>query len=135
MDDVWSEDNDVPSEIAMLNRRHTKQGYIDGKSQWLEQGLQVSFDQGYPIGAKLAVEVGNLIGRLQILIQSAKKEGRDTSVLEDQLASLLDEVKIQNILDAKYFDADNGWQLKDGVHPIVAKWTTFFESQSGKIAH
>ncbi|KAK7680688.1 hypothetical protein QCA50_016256 [Cerrena zonata] len=68
-DDVWADDDEAgysmkDQSTADLKRIHTKQGYLDGLTQAQESGLQQGFDEAFPKGAQLGIEVGRLLSRI-----------------------------------------------------------------------
>ncbi|GMG32211.1 unnamed protein product [Ambrosiozyma monospora] len=100
--------------LIALQRRHAKQGYLDGLSQAKETGLQDGFDEGYPIGGKLGVAVGQLLISLKMSQISGK-------LSQEQYDLALKELNIRNILQKKYFD--NSLNIKDySKHPVISKW-------------
>ncbi|GMM39084.1 Yae1 protein [Saccharomycopsis crataegensis] len=128
-DDVWADHDDLPQQtiasdspdIVALRRKFAKEGYIDGKSQWQELGLQQGFDQGYPIGAKLAMQSGCILGKLQMIVTTYENE-KDHELLKQ----CTEELNITNVLDSKYFDQTTTELIGDD-HPAISKWRVLVE--------
>lgn len=115
-DDIWADDDDagdtndiIPNKDII--RSHYKQGYVDGISSGKETALQQGFDDSYPQGAKLGIEVG------QILAQLIKLKDDDDSTNFNQAKQ---ELNITNVLNTKYFDDE--LNLKKSSHELITKW-------------
>ncbi|GME78103.1 unnamed protein product [Ambrosiozyma monospora] len=106
--------NEMSLNLISLQRRHAKQGYLDGLSQAKETGLQDGFDEGYPIGGRLGVAVGQLL----ISLKMSQISG---NLSQEQYDSALRELNIQNVLQKQYFD--DSLNIKDySKHPVISKW-------------
>lgn len=107
-DDIWGDEEDVNGTLIQnreIERTHHKQGYLDGLSNAKELSLQDGFDEGFPSGAKLGIEVGRILSILlcydKNLFEQCKKE-----------------LGINKVLDKKYFDED----LNILNHELINKW-------------
>ncbi|RLV92782.1 Uncharacterized protein YAE1 [Spathaspora sp. JA1] len=104
-DDIWDEEED-PKPLQDINRAHYKQGYLDGLVYQQEDSLQQGFDQGFPEGAKLGIQVGKILAVLKLkneqLFEQAKLE-----------------LNIVKVLDKKYFD-DKLNVISE--IPTISKW-------------
>lgn len=113
-DDVWADDDEAEYSMkdqstADLKRTHTKQGYLDGLTQAQESGLQQGFDEAFPKGAQLGIEVGRILSRIWCY----------KDVRKDLFEQAKQELAITKILDRKYFDND---LESKGEHEIIARW-------------
>lgn len=115
-------------ETRSIRRKFNKQGYIDGKSQWQEYGLQRGFNDGFGIGAQLGIKVGKLIAQLQI----EKMKFGDHA--DFNFEKVIEDFEIGNFLLSEYFDfSDGDVKLRNDVnqsnnenasnHPILKKWS------------
>lgn len=107
-DDIWGDDENVDGTLIQnreIERTHHKQGYLDGLSNAKELSLQDGFDEGFPSGASLGIEVGKILSILlcydKDLFEQCKKE-----------------LGINKVLDKKYFDQD----LNIQTHEMIIKW-------------
>ncbi|KAI5956022.1 YAE1 [Candida theae] len=134
-DDVWAEDdednieqhdNDTSKKLAYndIVRQHRKQGYVDGITAHREDQLQRGFDDAFPQGAKLGIEVGKILARLKCKSGAPKrekeKEVNSGGVVDDEkLKCAINELSISKVLDRQYFDED----LQPlQTHDLIEKW-------------
>lgn len=116
-DDIWADDdagetNDIIANKDII-RSHYKQGYVDGVSSAKETSLQQGFDDSYPQGAKLGIEVGQILAHLKKL----KDDDNNDSTNFNQAKQ---ELNITNVLNTKYFDDE--LNLKKSSHELINKW-------------
>lgn len=129
--DIWASDSNpsdneqatesgnLSRDLAALKRRHENRGYLDGLTKGGELGLQSGFDDGYPIGAQL----GGLVGELLADTVWRCATGQISKEVKD---NALSELQIDKILSSEYFDTNlNLENPKD--HPIILKWSQYFE--------
>lgn len=74
-DDIWADSDDgnteshvhsmQTSEIPKLRREHHNAGYLEGVTVSKDQYLQEGFDAGYPSGAVVGLQAGQILGTLQ----------------------------------------------------------------------
>lgn len=102
-DDVWGDD-DVKA-TADIERAHHKQGYLDGLTQAKESSLQEGFDDAFPKGAQLGVEVGLLLAKAMCTDEETFKRAKE-------------ELNITKVLAKKYFNEDV--ELVDRL--LLEKW-------------
>lgn len=102
-------------EVAALRRVHAKRGYLDGLSQAKEESLQAGFDNGYPAGAELGLQVGEIVGRLLFLRASRPGDQQLRETVDRAVSSLA----IQKVLSRKFFDDE--LRLAQA-HPLLAQW-------------
>jgi flagellar biosynthesis/type III secretory pathway protein FliH len=123
-DEFYGVKPDVPenSDIAALRRIHAKQGYLAGLSSQKEESLQKGFDEGYPVGADLGIQVGKILGCLQILSVHSNLEVSNKA--KDLLKSAQNELGIKKVLNKRYFDDD----MNIETHPLIIHWNE--ETQS-----
>ncbi|GMM28715.1 Yae1 protein [Martiniozyma asiatica (nom. inval.)] len=108
-EDVWGSDNDEGRDLVALERRHAKSGYIDARANMNEDQLQAGFDSGFPIGAQLGAIAGaKLVG---ILLKD------DTINATEGVSSAVDGLRIEKVLDAKYFDENLDLIVDIDSHP------------------
>lgn len=143
-DDIWAIDNDYDDGQESIPRRrqeqlayndvirqHRKQGYIDGITAHREDQLQRGFDDAFPKGAELGVEVGKILARLRC------KQGRKARVGEtrggnngdngddnddnddDEFKRAINDLSISKVLDRQYFNDELNPLL---THELIAKW-------------
>lgn len=128
-DGVWDSDSDlepgytgttnVSKDIEALKRVHENRGYLDGITKGGEEGLQNGFDEGYPIGAQLAGIVGELIA--DVVLRNSLGQ-----INEETKNNALSELKIEKILNSKYFDPNlNITDPRN--HPVIRKWSDYFD--------
>ncbi|EGW30181.1 uncharacterized protein SPAPADRAFT_144027, partial [Spathaspora passalidarum NRRL Y-27907] len=103
-DDIWGDDD--PKSLNDINRAHHKQGYLDGLVHQQEDSLQQGFDEGFPKGAELGVQVGRILSTLKLNNQDLFNQAKE-------------ELNIVNVLDRKYFDAK--LNMNEEI-PVIAKW-------------
>ncbi|ANB14302.1 Yae1p [Sugiyamaella lignohabitans] len=126
IDDVWASSgdennpdpengpptNEVPSDLVRLRRDHFNTGYIDGITQTKDEALQTGFDEGYPIGAEIGQQAGQIIGFLQ---------GQGLRDLE-RTATL--ELSAERLFSKEYWTSSTQKTWQGDTHPLIAKWTT-----------
>lgn len=131
LDDVWESDTDDGSEeisfdVRKLRENHNKRGYFDGITHSKETNLQQGFDEGFPTGALLGMQVGKLIGTLQALV--SKYGDRDEQLADDfQVAQI--ELRISKVLTKSMFDPNLDVM---GQHQLIAKWKAIVKSYCDK---
>ena len=104
-DDIWADEELRDTGAAAAKRSHSKQGYVDGVASAQSNSLQQGFDDGYPMGARLGLEAGEILGRL-----AARGDSR-SKLAENELG-------IANVLATTHFDKD----LNGGNHELLAAW-------------
>lgn len=124
LDDVWGSDSEgdgtgvveESADFKKLRENHFKRGYVDGISGNKEAKLQEGFDTAFPLGSRIGMECGRLIGVLQFLDFIHGKE--DEELHEDfQLAQK--ELKIDKVLTKSMFDVDLNLTEQ---HRAIARW-------------
>lgn len=111
-DDVWADDDDEEYQMtdkstADLRRIHTKQGYLDGLTKAQESSLQTGFDNAFPKGACLGIEVGRILSTLMCYQKP------------ELLSAAEQELNITKVLNKQFFDND----LEPlEVHDALQKW-------------
>ncbi|PRT55036.1 Uncharacterized protein YAE1 [Wickerhamiella sorbophila] len=105
--DVWGDEE--PGQLAKIKRDHTNAGYLDGITRSKEQSLQGGFDEGYPEGAAMGLEVGRIIGYFQ---------GQG---LRDIEKKAFDELSEASLFNSQYYNADATPNFQ-GTHPLIKKW-------------
>lgn len=123
IDDIWGGDSDdepcASADIAKLRRIHNKQGYLDGISRAKESTLQSGFDSGYPEGAQLAIEVGKILGGLQLLASLPAQDPRSEAARQ-LLSRAKVELHISRVLSWRYFNED--LTLPQDGHRLIVQW-------------
>lgn len=128
-DDIWAEDDDdyslndtMPSsgqshnvgDIPKLRREHHNAGYLEGISTTKEKYLQEGFDFGYPSGATIGLQVGQILGTLQGLgLHDVERVAR-RELGPDQLFSHKFYDEKDELAKAKFIEAEG--------HPEVIRW-------------
>lgn len=105
-DDIWGEELEVNS-TADIKRIHTKQGYLDGLSHAKESSLQSGFDEAYPSGADIGIQVGFILSTI-------------LSMVPDQFEACKKELAISNVLNKEFFSDDLDMSHND----VLSKWST-----------
>ncbi|ODV58281.1 Yae1p ASCRUDRAFT_21828, partial [Ascoidea rubescens DSM 1968] len=109
-----------------LRRKHGKEGYLDGKTKAGEENLQLGFDEGYPVGAKLALQAGEVLGMLQMqLFLGLVPEGVSSSeaaaaqeAIRVALERAQSRLHITAVLSQQYFS--ERFDLLESKHPVIA---------------
>lgn len=127
---VWAEDGDDNDDATNSSidrqqqqlayndviRKHRKQGYVDGITAHREDQLQRGFDDAFPRGAKLGIEVGRILAKLKCK-QGGKEEEENGQNVEFKRA--INGLSISKVLDRQYFDD----QLEPmPTHELIEKW-------------
>ncbi|CUM64218.1 uncharacterized protein PRCAT00001812001 [Priceomyces carsonii] len=108
-EDIWADDDELHiNPNADLERNNEKRGYLEGLTKSQEESLQKGFDDSYPYGAELGMQVGKILAQI-----SANCDGR---LIEDAKK----ELNISKILNKMHFD-ENLQLIKS--HPVIEKWT------------
>lgn len=131
LDDVWKSDTDDGSEeisfdVRKLRENHNKRGYLDGITHSKETNLQQGFDDGFPTGALLGMQVGKLIGTLQALVS---KYGDGDEQLSDDFRAARKELHISKVLTKSMFDPNLD---VTGQHQLIGKWKVVVKSYCDK---
>ncbi|GAV55447.1 hypothetical protein ZYGR_0AV00780 [Zygosaccharomyces rouxii] len=135
LDDVWGSDSEDDSnavqesaDFKKLRENHFKRGYVDGISGSKEAKLQEGFDTAFPLGSRLGMEVGRLIGILQFL---DFVHGKDDEELHGDFQLAQKELKIDRVLTKSMFDVDLNLI---GEHQVIAKWKRIVKVHCDKYA-
>lgn len=121
--DVWADSDDeqisgrpphAPGDIPKLRREHYNAGYLEGISSSKDGFLQQGFDSGYPSGASIGLQVGEILGILQGL------------GLHDVERIAKNELSPAELFCKKYYDekdelAKPKFDVSVG-HPEVVRW-------------
>lgn len=124
--DIWGSDSEVTLEspdIAKLRKLHHKQGYLEGITKAKESTLQHGFDTGYPQGAALGIEIGEIVGSLQIWSAQSDERGERAKEL---LMRAKRELHISKVLSWRYFDDE--LNLPEKGHPLILQWRELLDS-------
>lgn len=105
--DVWGDEE--PGELGKIKRDHTNSGYLDGITVSKEKSLQGGFDEGYPEGATMGLEVGRILGFFQ---------GHGLKDIEAKAYAELGEA---SLFTREYFNPD-ATPKYEGTHPLIVKW-------------
>lgn len=129
-----------PSDMRRLESEHTTAGYREGLAIGKQQWLQAGFDEGYGMGAAVAVRAGQLLGLLEGIAEAI--EGED-SRMEALLNEAKTELAIDKMLSGAYWTGEGLWkyEIDEGLgqhaknatggerHPLVQKWTAIVEAE------
>ena len=69
--DIWEDEagghaaEEVLSDLPAMKRQHMTDGYREGLSTSKSKVMQAGFDEGYPIGAQIAMRAGPILGVLE----------------------------------------------------------------------
>lgn len=126
--DVWADSDDDTAinggnpvgELPKLRREHYNSGYLEGISSSKDGYLQEGFDSGYPLGATVGLEVGQILGTLQGL------------GLHDVERMAKNELSPEQLFSNKYYDekdelARPKFDINLG-HPEVVRWKTHVQT-------
>lgn len=137
-----------PSDIPRLRSTHVTSGYREGVAVSKEKYVQKGFDEGYSLGAELALKAGQCLGILEGLLDglpsaAGRREG-ERSAEGMELSQLVDEaessLKVEKLCGREWFGEDGVWTFdvpgqddaeETGVsfsevasaHPIIKHWT------------
>lgn len=135
LEDVWGSESDNDENIMKesadskkLQENHYKRGYVDGISGSKEVKLQEGFDEAFPSGSRIGMEVGKLIGILQFL---DFKHGKDDEELRRDFELAQRVLKINRVLTKSMFDNDLNLV---GKHPLIDKWKHIVKVHCNKYA-
>ncbi|KAK9480809.1 hypothetical protein V1514DRAFT_324519 [Lipomyces japonicus] len=104
-------------DIERLRRDHTRQGYLDGITRGKPESVQKAFDDGYPLGAALGIQVGKIIGTLQGL--------KGLPLKSDKLKSKINEIERvirSELLDVQLIFGDKYWAVDSESGDVVPLW-------------
>lgn len=126
LDDVWESDNaesspEISLDTKKLRENHSKRGYLDGVTKSKDTNLQEGFDNGFPTGASLGLQVGRLLGTLQALVS---KYGDENDILLEDFKIAQSELHIQKVLTKSMFDPDLNLQKE---HMLIKRWRGIVE--------
>ena len=124
-DDVWAMDDDESNHNGTedsrklayndIIRQHRKQGYVDGITAHREDQLQRGFDDAFPQGAQLGIEVGKILAHLRCQQGREDKRGEGG----DNFKRAINDLLISKVLDRQYFNND----LEPlPTHDLIEKW-------------
>ncbi|AET38654.1 Yae1p Ecym_3151 [Eremothecium cymbalariae DBVPG len=114
-------------ELRKLKRIHWKRGYRDGVSSAKEEALQQGFDEKFPDGCKSGFQVGEIIGRMQVLNSLFGDEDED---LRQDFHLALRELRISNVLTRSNFD--NEMNILGSKPAVISKWDSILVKYSEK---
>jgi hypothetical protein len=136
-----------PSDIPRLRSTHVTSGYREGLASSKEKYMQEGFDEGYSLGAELALKAGWCLGMLKGMVNydgavsnvsASICQGQDTRpvpILAEAEAAL----KVEKLFGREYFGEDGVWTYnvpgqddaeERGVgfaevasaHPVIKHW-------------
>ena len=139
-------DSPEPTDIPRLRGVHVTAGYRDGISNAKAASVQAGFDEGYALGAEMALVVGELMGRLHGIVSAAATVAVKTAQSTGSYAALAElqvraekELSEEMLFGVGFFAPDGLWiypvegsgvdggevSLVDVVraHPSIRKWT------------
>ena len=108
-DDFWGSGeesesrNEESTEIRKLRSVHSKRGYLDGITSAKEDNLQAGFDESFPLGAQYGIDVGKILGGLQMLVSIY---GDEDPELREQMKLVQEELRINKVLAKRHFDEE-----------------------------
>ena len=140
--------SDHPSDVSRLRRIHVTNGYREGIAASKETQIQAGFDEGYSLGADIALKAGYILGALEGLCRAVPTasprdvENERESTMKGTLQGLAQEaaleLTLEKLIDGEYFGEDGIWRFEvegeeceeDEVtfakvaeaHPVVKKW-------------
>lgn len=139
-DDIWASDSgdentepaldqsnrgDMLSDLPTVRRQHMTDGYREGLAVGKAKVMQKGFDNGYPIGAAIALRVGKVLGCLEGIL--AAKDLRDEvkvsvkkmleqAKLELAVSNLLKDMNDEQIMQVR--------EVPDLAQGVLQKWET-----------
>lgn len=152
LDDVFGDDDDEmptehhaphPSDMRRLESEHTTAGYREGLTVGKQQWLQAGFDEGYGMGAAVAVRAGQLLGLLEGIAEALKGED---SRFEQLLKQAKADLSAEKMLSGEYWTGEGLWKYEVGQgveqqaknaaggekHPLVRKWAAIVDDELGR---
>jgi hypothetical protein len=119
---------DHPSDVSRLRSIHVTNGYREGIAASKEKHIQEGFDEGYSLGAEIALKAGRLLGALEGLCHALANQKRSGSLddteeagdysrklleAREEAAKLLreadEELKMDKLFSRQYFGEDGVW--------------------------
>jgi hypothetical protein len=120
------------ADLRSLHHQHSTLGYRDGITTSKAAFVQAGFDEGYPLGGRIGLRVGRLLGVLHGL---AATFPTDTEISRT-LKSAEVELAAEKVFSAEWWDGDGVWKwVVDGeeeggldrvveAFPLLTKWQT-----------
>ncbi|KAI3405080.2 YAE1 [Candida oxycetoniae] len=124
---IWEEDgaSDNESSVRLANneiiRQHQKQGYVDGLAAHQETSLQMGFDDAFPHGAQLGIDVGRILARAKINQEIKEVDSKEVQNNKDLFNEAKRALHITNILDQRFFDTELNLSQS---HELIKKWNS-----------
>jgi hypothetical protein len=95
-------------DLQKLRQTHTTSGYRDGISLSKSSHIQSGFDEGYPLGGRIGLQVGWLLGVLGGLRNVFPHDQEVVKVAREAEA----ELKIEKVFDKQWWDGEGVWKWK-----------------------
>lgn len=132
-DDFWGSGeesesrNEESTEIRKLRSVHSKRGYLDGITSAKEDNLQAGFDESFPLGAQYGIDVGKILGGLQMLVSIY---GDEDPELREQMKLVQEELRINKVLAKRHFDEE--MNPLDTLAALIGKWQAVLDAYKSK---
>jgi len=112
-DDIWASDNDnenpqaaagdinregMLSDLPSMRRQHMTDGYREGLAIGKAKVMQKGFDDGYPIGVKIALRVGKVLGCLEGVLATKDLEDEVKVLVRKMHAQAKQELAISSLM-------------------------------------
>ena len=130
-----------PSDMRRLETEHTTAGYREGIHVGKQATLQEGFDHGYPIGAAIGLQAGQILGVLEAIVEGLKgREDETLAKAESLLTDARGDLSIERLFGNDYWTSKGDpsydvephlLQIKDGAlaHPLIRKWSKILDEQ------
>ncbi|KAI5842306.1 hypothetical protein BZA05DRAFT_205622 [Tricharina praecox] len=120
-------------DLQKLRQTHTTFGYRDGISVSKSLHIQSGFDEGYPLGGRIGLQVGGILGALAVLA----RKGGDAEAMR-ALREAETELAFDTVFGERWWDVNGVWRWEveedgeDGsavtlddvvaAFPLLTKW-------------
>jgi Essential protein Yae1, N terminal len=139
---VTSSQNTIEvSEIPRLRGIHVTAGYRDAVSESKTKSLQAGFDEGFALGAELALQSGMILGSLEVLLAMGSPTCSNSTATKKLLSLATTELQTANVFASRFFDSDGLWSYTPKPesgdltfthaaesHPVTSKWAHVAEA-------
>lgn len=138
-DDIWADDSlpananapstqhEMLSDLPTIRRQHMTDGYREGLSVGKAQVIQQGFDAGYPLGFKIALRAGKVLGMLEgvLAVKKGGLEGKELEDVKEMYEKAKRELDVKELLKGVNDEVLN--QAKDvkglgNVEAILQRW-------------
>ncbi|KAA8914843.1 hypothetical protein FN846DRAFT_885649 [Sphaerosporella brunnea] len=95
-------------DLQKLRQTHTTSGYRDGITLSKGSHIQAGFDEGYPLGGRIGLQVGWLLGVLAGLRNVFPQDEEVVKTCREADS----ELRIEKVFDKEWWDGEGVWKWK-----------------------